>query len=214
MTSVIPLIPFNAMFPFLSAETSDNYFPKLLLSDYEESITSSLGLIPTPYEQALNGQEGVTTETLGGIDDAVPESQGGYDPGVRSCYTAWHKKYPQPVGNEKPQEPYIEEQGPVQSWCTAIRLFATAATNAGSHLDRRTFVQAMSRIKNFPGGISPVWTFGSNKFYGPTEYQVVEIHNNVPPSSLCKLTVSGKPQGTCWVTDPALPSVAHAGRLG
>jgi hypothetical protein len=58
----------------------------------------------------------------------------------------------------------------------------------------------MSRVKNFPGGISPVWSFGTNKFYGPTTYQIVQLHNNVPPSSLCKLTPSGKPQGTCWVT--------------
>ena len=197
ITDVIPLIPFNAMYPLLNAETSDSYFPKLLLSDYEESIESGLGLIPVPYEQALNGQEGVTTETLGGFDDNRPESQGGYDPGVRSCYNDWHKKYPQDVGQD--HEPFIEEQGPVEAWCVTIRLFATAATNAGHDLNRRTFVEAMSRIKNFPGGVSPVLSFGPNKFYGPTTYQVVELHNNVPPSSQCKLKTNGQPQGTCWV---------------
>ena len=76
VTSVIPLIPFNAFLPVLSAQTAQKYFPKLLLSDYESSIESSLGLIPVPYEKALNGQEGVTTETLGGIDDPRPESPG------------------------------------------------------------------------------------------------------------------------------------------
>ena len=83
VTSVIPLMPFNVFYPVLQAETAQQYFPKLLLSDYESSILSSLGLIPVPYAKALNGQEGVTTETLGGIDDPRPESQGGYDPGVR-----------------------------------------------------------------------------------------------------------------------------------
>ena len=29
---------------------------------------------------------------------------------------------------------------------------------------------------------------------------MVKIHNNVPPSSQCKLKTNGKPQGTCWVT--------------
>ena len=95
VTSVIPLIPFNVFFPVLEAETQQQYFPKLLLSDYEDSIESALGLLPFPYEKALDGQEGVTTETLGGIDDARPESEGGYDPGVRSCFTTWHKAYPQ-----------------------------------------------------------------------------------------------------------------------
>lgn len=195
--SVIPLLPENALFPYIGAETSQQYFPQLLLSDYQSSIEVALGLIPTPYEKALNGQEGVTTETLGGFDDARPQSQGGYDPGVRSCFTTWHKAYPKVPKGE--QSFYIEEQGPVQAWCTAVRLFASAATNAGTDLNRRTFVTAMSKIKNFPGGFSPVWTFGPNKMYGPTQYQVVKIHNNVPPSSQCLLKTNHKPQGTCWV---------------
>ena len=152
--SVIPLIPFNAFFPLLQAETAQNYFPKLLLSDYESSIEAALGLLPDPYEKALNGQEGVTTETLGGIDDTRPESEGGYDPSVRSCFATWHKAYPQiPPGD---QSFYIEEQGPVQGWCQEIRLFATAAKAAGRDLNRRTFVEAMSKIRDYPGGYSPV----------------------------------------------------------
>jgi hypothetical protein len=196
--SVIPLLPANALEPYLGAETSQKYFPQLLLSDYQSSIEFALGLIPAPYEQALNGQEGVTAETLGGFDDARPESQGGYDPGVRSCFDTWHKAYPAVPKGE--QSFYIEEQGPVQAWCTAIRLFADAANKAGPDLNRRTFVTAMSTIKNFPGGLSPVWSFGPDKMYGPTTYQVVKVHNNVPPSSQCKLKTNHKPQGTCWVS--------------
>ena len=170
----------------------------MLLSDYQSTITVALGLIPVPYEAALNGQEGVTTQTLGGFDDARPESQGGYDPGVRSCYGTWHAYHPKPITGT--QSFYIEEQGPIQAWCGAIRLFAEAAKNAGPDLNRRTFVEAMSKVTNYPGTLSPVWSFGPDKFYGPTEYQVVKIHNNVPPSSQCKLKTNHKPQGTCWVT--------------
>ena len=57
----------------------------------------------------------------------------------------------------------------------------------------------MSKIKDFPGGLSPVWSFGTDKMYGPTTYTVVKIHNNVPPSSQCILKTNHKPQGTCWV---------------
>jgi hypothetical protein len=196
--SVFPLLPEPAFFPYLAAESAQQYYPQLLLSDYGSSIQLALGLIPTPYETALNGQEGVTTETLGGFDDARPEAQGGYDPGVRSCFATWHKAYPAvPQGEESY---YIEEQGPVGNWCTTIRLFAEAATNAGPTLNRRTFVTAMSKITNFPGADSPIWTFGPNKMYGPTQYQVVKIHNNVPPSAQCKLKTNHKPQGTCWVS--------------
>jgi hypothetical protein len=113
----------------------------------------------------------------------VPEAQGGYDPGVRSCWTVWHKAYPQtPKGNINDD---IEEQGPVQAWCQEIRLFAKAATMAGKDLNRRTFVEAMSRITNFPGGYSPVLSYGPDKFYGPTQYRVVEVHDNHPPTTQC-----------------------------
>jgi hypothetical protein len=197
VTSVIPLIPFNAFLPMLVAQSQQKYFPKLLLSDYENSIESSLGLIPVPFSKALNGQEGITTETLGGIDNPRPYSAGGYDPGVRSCWTIWHKAYPEiPKGNMNDD---IEEQGPVQGWCQEIHLFAQAAKDAGRNLNRRTFVIAMSQIKNFPGGYSPILSYGPDKFYGPTQYQVVRLHVNSPPSSQCRPPPRGQPpEGVCW----------------
>jgi hypothetical protein len=198
--SVIPLLPDNAFTPYLGAETSQDYFPKLLLSDYQSEIEIALGLIPVPYDKALNGQQGVTAETLGGIDLPIPESQGGYDPGVRSCWTVWHQAYPQiPKGNINDD---IEEQGPVQGWCQEIRLFAKAATMAGKDLNRRTFVEAMSRITDFPGGYSPVLSYGPDKFYGPTQYRVVEVHDNHPPTSACKRgPLTQPPAGVCWVVE-------------
>jgi hypothetical protein len=198
VTSVIPLIPFNVFYPVLQAETAQKYYPRLLLSDYEESIESALGLIPVPYEAALNGQEGLTTQTLGG--GTTPSNYTGpkgYDPGVEKCWVPWHKAYPQiPQGNTTD---YLEQQGPVVSWCQVITLFALAARNAGSDLNRRTFVTALSRITNFPGTSTPILSYGPDKRYGPTLYKIVQLRNNVPPSSQCQLTSQGKPQGTCWV---------------
>jgi Periplasmic binding protein len=198
--SVIPLLPDNAFTPYIGAETAQDYFPTLLLSDYQSEIEIALGLIPIPYDKALNGQEGVTAETLGGIDLPVPESQGGYDPGVRSCWTVWHEAYPEtPPGNINDD---IEEQGPVQGWCQEIRLFAKAATLAGADLNRRTFVEAMARIRDFSGGYSPVLSYGPEKFSGPTQYRVVEVHDNHPPSSLCKRgPAPSPPAGACWVVE-------------
>ena len=195
---MIPLIPFNVFFPILEAQKTQQYSPRLLLSDYEFSIESGLGLIPVPFEQELNGQEGITTETLGGIDDNRPESEGGYDPGVRGCFDTWHKAYPQvPKGN---LNYFIEEQGPIQGWCQEIRLFAQAAKAAGPDLNRRTFVEAMSRVKNFPGGYSPVLSYGPDRFAGPSQYRVVELHTNLPATSACKTPLGHiPPQLVCWV---------------
>ncbi len=202
--SVIPIIPFNAFFPYLQAETSQKYFPKLLLSDYESTIEGALGLIPIPYLQALNGQEGITTETLGGADEnsvtqnghttPLPESQGGYDPGVQACYNIWKAHNAPPKG----KSPFIEEQGPIVGWCQAIELFDAAATMAGPNLTRRSFVEAMSRIKNYAGTWAPVLSFGPNDFAGPTQYRVVRIYNNSPSHNECVPTYNGIPQGTCW----------------
>lgn len=197
VTSVIPLMPFNAFFPVLQAQTQQDYFPKLLLSDYEDSIQSALGLIPVPYAKALDGQEGVTTETLGGVDDDRPASQGGYDTGDRECWDIWHKAYPEiPKGN---LNDFIEEQGPVQGWCQEIRLFAEAATDAGPDLNRRTFVEAMARITDFPGGYSPALSYGTDRFAGPSQYRVVRLHVNIPPTSQCKMPLNHIPQEVCWV---------------
>jgi hypothetical protein len=204
VTSVIPLMPFNVFYPVLQAETSQQYFPRLLLSDYEGSIESSLGLLPIPYAKALNGQEGVTTETLGGIDSPRPQSQGGYDPALRQCWDIWHKAYPQiPPGN---MNDLVEEQGPIAGWCQEIDLFTAAAKKAGPDLNRRTFVTAMSKITNFPGTWSTILSYGPNKRYGPTEYQVVKLRVNSPASSLCKTTVGKPPPATCWVSvQPFVP---------
>ena len=203
--SVIPLMPFNSFFVYLAQETSQNYFPRLLLSDYESSIESSLGLIPQLYETALDGQEGVTAETLGGTDApaSLVGADAGYDAGVQSCYDTWHAANPNPlpgqtlIHNEK-ASPYIEEQGPIAGWCQAIELFAQAARQAGPDLNRRTFVQAMATIQSFQGTWSPVLSYGPGRFAGPTQYQVVEIHNNVPASPLCVETYQHITQGTCW----------------
>jgi hypothetical protein len=201
VASVIPLMPFNAFYPVLQAETSQQYFPKLLLSDYESSIETALGLLLAPYSKALDGQQGLTTETLGGIDDDRPQSQGGYDPGVRACWVPWHQAYPQaPPGN---MNDFIEEQGPVVGWCQAINLFATAARDAGTGLDRRTFVTALSRITDYPGTWSPVLSFGPHKRYGPTEYQVVQLHINTPSGPQCHHGVGHPAQPACWL--PVLP---------
>ncbi|HEY5250323.1 MAG TPA: ABC transporter substrate-binding protein [Acidimicrobiales bacterium] len=204
VTTVLPLMPFNAMFPFLQAESQQQYYPKLLLSDYEGSIVSSLGLIPQPYEKELNNQEGVTVETLGGTDaPTTVVSKGGYDPGVANCYKVWHAANPKPLSGQdlihgEKASPYIEEQGPIAGWCQAIELFATAAKKAGHNLTRRSFVTAMAGIKSFQGTYSPTLSYGPGRYAGPADYQVVELHNNVPVSSACVLTYQKKAQGTCW----------------
>ena len=128
----------------------------------------------------------------------VREAQGGYDPGVRSCWTVWHKAYPEiPKGNMNDD---IEEQGPIQGWCQEIRLFAQAAKAAGRNLNSaRPSSPPCRRSRTFPGGYSPLLTYGPTKLYGPTQYQVVRLHVNSPPSSQCRIPLGNlPPQVVCW----------------
>jgi hypothetical protein len=183
------------------------------LSDYESSIGIGLGLVPVPYEKALDGQEGVTVETLGGIDDDRPESKGGYDPGVRSCFDSFRTSptYPFPAPPVHPG-PWIEEQGPIASWCQGIRLFAEAAEKAGRNLNRRSFVEAMASIENYQGTLSPTLSYGTDKFYGPTEYRVVRIHTNDPSDNQCINNYKGRVQATCWVVVQNWKPLVTSGR--
>ena len=139
-------------------------------------------------------------QTLGGIDDDRPESKGGYDPGVRSCFNSFRKSstYPFPAPPVHPG-PWIEEQGPIASWCQGIRLFADAAEKAGRHLNRRTFVEAMARVENYPGTLeSDSQLRARTSSTGRSEYRVVRIHNNSASDNGCINNYQGRVQATCW----------------
>ena len=197
--SVIPLLPVNALFPYLGAETSQKYFPQLLLSDYQSGIEAALGLIPVPYEQALNGQEGVTTETLG-MGSTTPRNRRAREATTPPWLLLRHLAQGAPQADQGGDERSTSRsRGPSRHGAPSIRLFAEAATKAGKDLNRRTFVTACrtSRISRAPSHRSGASVH--DKMYGPTTYTVVKMHNNVPPSSQCILKTNHKPQGTCWV---------------
>ena len=200
VTSVIPLIPFNVFYPVLQAETSQNYYPKLLLSDYESSIESALGLIPIPYEKALDGQEGLTIQTLGRGHQHLQlhrtaglrrRGEGVLDPlaqGLSPDPAGRHHRLHRAAGTRRqlvPGDHAVRHRGqggrhrpqpahlrhrPVQDQELPRDLHA--------HLELRTRTSATAR---------PL-------------YKIVKLRNNVPPSPACQLTSQGKAQGTCWVT--------------
>ena len=200
ITSVIPLIPFNVFYPVLQAETQQQWYPQ-------------------PAPERLRGEHRVRARP-----DPHPLREGPRRPGGSDHPDARRRDHQvelhraprlrrrgaRPAGRRGTRPTrrsrqgdttdYLEQQGPVVGWCQAITLFAKAARAAGSDLNRRTFVTAMSKITDFPGTSTPILSFGPDKRYGPTEYKIVKLRNNVPPSPLCQLTSQGKAQGTCWVT--------------
>ena len=191
--SVIPLLPENAFFPYIGAENSQQYFPQLLLSDYQSTVEVALGPHPGPLRAGAQRAGGRDDRDAGRLRRQPAREPGRLRPG-RALLLQHLARLPPEADRRHARATTSRSRGPIQAWCGAIRLFATAAKDAGKNLNRRTFVEAMSKITNYPGTLSPVWSFGPDKFYGPTQYQVVKIHNNVPPSSQCKMPKSGKAQ--------------------
>jgi ABC-type branched-subunit amino acid transport system substrate-binding protein len=201
--TVIPLMPFNSFLPYLKAETSQEFFPKILLSDYEGSVSTALGLAEAQYPKALDGQLGTTFESLGNDDHPTKSGVTGYLPAGMKCYDIWK---PTHANADDP-----ENQGPIMSWCQAIGLFQEAAQKAGRDLTRKTFVDALASITNFDGVLTPTLTYGPNRHAGPSEFRVVRIHVNDRSHNQCPgLQKDGRPHGSCWqVVDDFSPMVTN-----
>ncbi len=58
----------------------------------------------------------------------------------------------------------------------------------------------MASIKNYPGTLSPILSYGSDKFCGPTQHRVVGLHSNSSAPNECIHNYKARLQATCWRT--------------
>ena len=130
------MLPFLQLVTWLQAEDSQNYYPKLLLSDYESEIQAMLGLAESKYEKELQDTVGPTAFRLG----KCREPDRLHRPFGQTCSDQYHKQDPNYTHN-------LEGVGVAMTWCQNIYLFAQAATMAGNNLTRDTFNNAMSQIQ-------------------------------------------------------------------
>jgi ABC-type branched-subunit amino acid transport system substrate-binding protein len=185
--TVIPLLPVNSFFPYLAAAHAQSYAPKLVLSDYENTVTDALGLAEFQYPKELSGQIGPTVYTLGSEDDDRPSGLAlpgpGYTPQAKACWQTSVKFY------KHQPHPYIEAQGPTMRWCDAMTLLSKALDLAGRNLNRRTFVQALGKVQNLPTAVTPALTFSPTRYAGPVEYRTVRPVKNPsttdPATNIC-----------------------------
>ena len=191
-----PAHPLQLVLPLPAQETRPELLPQAPAVGLRVLDPVTLGLIPIPYEQGLDGQEGVTVETLGGTD--APARR-------------------EPRGRLQPRRAELlrHVEGAQQADVVGVALHRGAGPDRGlvpghpavrggghrggprpqpAHLRRRPW----RRIQNFSGTYTPTLSFGPDKFSGPTEYQIVELTTTIRPSPLCVPTYTGKPQGTCW----------------
>jgi ABC-type branched-subunit amino acid transport system substrate-binding protein len=196
VTVVLPVLPYITLLTYLQNEDSQQYYPKLLLSDYESEIQAMLGLAETQYEKELQDTVGPTAFRLGSA-----ESPKGYTALGQRCSDQFHKQDPNYSQN-------LEGPGSAMTWCQNIYLFAQAATMAGNNLTRDTFNNAMSQIQNFGGSVVPDLTFGSDQRAGPHLYRTVQIHVN-HDNACPDLQQDGNPQGSCWLIKRDFQPAVH-----
>ncbi|MBM3671320.1 MAG: ABC transporter substrate-binding protein [Actinobacteria bacterium] len=216
------VIPLLSVFPgfqsFVSLAKSQDYAPAVLLSDYEQSVNVALGLAESLYPDQMSGQRGPTVYTLSNEDDDRPdgdvvlEDNGapvgeGYTPEALACWQTYQEQNP----NRLEKFPYIEAQGPTMRWCDAINVLKEAMEIAGPKLNRKTFIQALSEMQDFPVALTQTITWGPNDFSGPSTFRVVSPTANVktiegnkcPPRHSSYDDTPGDPEnkfhGSCWV---------------
>ena len=183
VTSVIPLVPFNVFFPVLrprhSSSTSPSSFSRTTRSrSNRRSVCFRCRTRRRSTARKASPRRRSGASTTGG------RRHGGYDPGVRSCFTAWHKAYPEiPKGN---QNFYIEEQGPVQGWCQEIRLFAPAARAAGPASRPSDLRRGDGQDLRLPRWVLPHPHLRSGQVLGPDPVPDGPAAHQLPPSSQCK----------------------------
>ena len=205
--TVIPLLPVTAFRSYLSAAKAQQYAPKLMLSDYEGTVNTALGLAEYQFPDLLNGQRGPTVYTLSSEDDDRPNGQtqlagAGYTPEAKACWESYQKENPKRIA----KFPYIEAQGPTMRWCDAIRLTAKAIEAAGKDLNRRTFIQALAVIGNFPSALTKEFSFSRTDHAGPSQYRTVAPtkNGNTAETNLCPPrrptpTDDNPFHGSCWL---------------
>ena len=185
--TVIPMLPFFQYTSWLQAEDSQQYYPRLLLSDYDSEVSASLAFVSAPFKKELQDQQGPTYGVFGNRD--LPPY---VSPLGNTCEKAWHAENPATSA-----KPAIETTGTMMTECQNTFLFAQAASMAGANLTRARFVAAMAKLTNFGGGVVPNLRFGRGLYAGPHMTRIVSVHDNknrkCPPSS------TGGVQGNCWL---------------
>ena len=201
VTVVLPLIPVTTLTTYLTNEKLQAFFPRLLLSDFEQSISAGLGLLDSgAFDAPLNNQLGTTSLVLGNSDG--PKTEGaapGYSPAEADCWHVFVAHNPKYAGTSgSPWHGFIESTGTAETWCQNIRLFAAAARLAGPNLTRDGFDTAMATLSSFPGTVVPNLSFGPSQRAGSHLARVVRIHKNSDSACPAK-QYDNTPQGTCWM---------------
>ena len=195
-----PAHPLQRLLPGAPGRDRPEYYPKLLLSDYESSIEVVPRPAAHPLRAALNGQEGVTTETLGGVDDdRLHRGQGATTPGCATAGRPWHKAYPQiPPGDTVD---YIEEQGPIVELVPGhppVRRRGPGRRTRPrpAHLrDRPVQDHRLPGHRHTGAQLRAGQAVRADRVQGGAA-----AHQRAAVVGQCKLTSQGKVQGTCWVT--------------
>ena len=141
------------MFPYLQAESGQQYYPKLLLSDYEGSIEIVAGADPPPLREGAQRPGGGDGGDPGRHRRPHPRERGWLRPRRRELLQHLARRTTTPT----PSDGLALHRGAgthrrVVPGHPALR---PAAKKAGPDLNRRSFVKAMAAITYYQGTVLP-----------------------------------------------------------
>jgi len=161
---LLPLLPFDSFAFWLQAAENQKFYPRYLLSDFEQELVIASALLGSPYPKSLEHAQGPTYAHLGEPDDA-PKFPPHYDATEARCEAIWHREHP---GSN------LSVAGVNMRWCDSINLFVEAARRAGPNLTRPRWAQEMATIQNFGGAMTPILSYGPGRYEGPTQMRIVD----------------------------------------
>ena len=210
---MIPLIPENAFFPYIGAETSQQYFPQLLLSDYESVRRGRARAHPGPLREGARRAGGGDDRDAGRLRRRPAPEPGWLRPGrARPATTPGTRPTPSPPRAH--MSFYIEEQGPI-----AGVVQRHPPLRHGGHERRAGPQPAHLRDRHVEDHRLPGQPVARVDASGPTSSTGRPSTRWSRSTTTCRRRRSAscktnrKPQGTCWVHGAALQAAAVDLRL-
>lgn len=167
---LLPLLPFDTFAFWLQSAENQDFYPKYLLSDFEQELVVADALLGMQYKKSLQHAHGPTFARLGtgaNLEEHYPVQ---YGPAEIRCVQIWRRAHPTATA--------LQIAGVNMRWCDSMSLFFKAARRAGANLTRLGWANAMATIHDEPTTMTPTMTFGPGRYAGPTQMKVIDVQTS------------------------------------
>jgi ABC-type branched-subunit amino acid transport system substrate-binding protein len=188
------LLPFTQFAGWLTTAEAQDFYPRLLVSDLNQTMVIAEYLLAQQHPRSVNNAIGPTYARLGQFGPPWR-----YSEAEKKCNEIWKKAYP--------SAPDMWQAGLAARWCQNISVFVEAARRAteanNGTLTRKNWADAMATIRDFPAAMTPTLSYAPGDYAGATQMKVAIISTDMPR---CKREMNDEASGACLIeTEPYRP---------